>query len=225
MSQTFTDDPYEQSYVADTTLTNLENNDLALKSMFSGGAAPSNLVAFMPWGNTSSGDECLKRRNAANTAWLEILSGDINFKAWVYRNDTCEGWVIDATVTDRVLAVKGGANAYNVNGGNPAGTWTQPGHTLTAAEIPDHAHSGTVDSDGNHTHNVKTWVIGGAIDDVIQQIDDGNASDAAPAAAESAGAHTHTFTTDTDGGGDGSHNHGVTYRPAAAVGTLQYPDL
>jgi len=217
MSQAFTDDLYEQSYAADTTLTNMENNFAALKSSFSGNAAPSNPVAFMLWGDTSSGDECLKRRNDANDAWLAVLCGDASQKMYVYRNDTCEGWVIDATVTDRVLAVKGGSNAYNVNGGVNAGTWTQPGHTLTASEIPDHSHSGTTDSDA-HTHN---FDVGSSGSFAIAATGTGVIT----SATTDSYAHTHTFTTDTDGGGDGSHNHGDTYRPAAAVGTLQYPDL
>jgi len=226
MSQTFTDDLYSQSTVADTTLTNMENNFAALKSLFSGSAAPSNLVGFMPWGDTTADHEILKRRNEANDAWLAVLSGDAGFKVWVYRNDTCEGWVIDSAITDRVLAVKGGSNAYNVNGGVNAGTWTQPGHTLTASEIPDHAHSGTVNSDGAHTHDVRTYPYqesGG--NGVSLQADSSGTFTDISGAALSGGAHTHTFTTDTDGGGDGSHNHGDTYRPAAAVGTLQYPDL
>jgi len=136
MSQTFTDDPYEQSYVADTSLVNYENNDLALKSMFSGAAAPSNLVAFMPWGDTAKG---LKRRNNDNTAWLVILSGDANQKMYVYRNDTCEGWVIDSAITDRVLAIKGGTEEYNINGGNTS-SWANWDHTLTIAEMPVHNH-------------------------------------------------------------------------------------
>ena len=139
MSQTFTDDLYEQSYVADTTLTNMENNMAALKSSFSGGAAPSNPVAFMPWGDTTSGHEILKRRNDANDAWLAILCGDASQKMWIYRNDTCEGWVIDSAVTDRVIALKGGTDEYNINGGNTS-AWTNWGHALTAAELPAHTH-------------------------------------------------------------------------------------
>jgi len=223
MSQDWNTDVYDKdARTADVIMQDVEKMLDTLQSSFSGGSAPSNIVAFMPWGDTAKG---LKRRNIGNTAWLAILHGDANQKMWVYRNDTCEGWVIDATVTDRVLAVKGGSNAYNVNGGVAAGTWTQPGHTLAATEIPDHAHSGTVDSDGAHTHDVNTFIIGGAEDNQVQQIDDGTDSTDAAAAALSAGAHTHSFTTDTDGGGDLSHNHGTTYRPAAAVGTLQYPDL
>lgn len=218
MSQTFTDDLYEQSYVADTTQTNMENNFAALKSSFSGGAAPSNPVGFMLWGDTSAGDECLKRRNDANDAWLAILCGDASQKMWIYRNDTCEGWIVDATVTDRVLAIKGGSDAYNVNGGVNAGTWTQPGHTLVTSEMPDHDHSFV--ADGAHGHNVTIYSSGNGANTVSKGLDGGAL--VASGAAVAVGNHDHSFVGT---GGDGSHNHGSTHRPAAAVGTLQYPDL
>lgn len=65
-------------------------------------------------------------------------------KMWFYQNTAPFGWVIDATPSDAVLAVKGGSNAYNVNGGVQAGTWSQPTHTHTG---PLHSHSGP-----SHTH-------------------------------------------------------------------------
>ena len=224
MSQTFTDDLYEQSYVADTTLTNMENNMAALKSSFSGSAAPSNPVGFMPWGDTTADHEIFKRRNDANDAWLAILCGDASQKMWIYRNDTCEGWIIDATVTDRVIALKGGSNAYNVNGGVNAGTWTQPGHTLTESESPAHNHTSENDTHG-HT-------FGGAIPKYLTTgVDGKSGSNLTGGGGFSAGAtnvtivnDAHNHTINSTGGG-GSHNHGDTHRPAAAVGTLQYPDL
>jgi hypothetical protein len=36
---------------------------------------------------------------------------------WVYRNTAMTGWAVKADVTDVVLAVKGGSESYNVNGG------------------------------------------------------------------------------------------------------------
>jgi len=68
-------------------------------------------------------------------------------KVWFYQNVAPTGWTIDVTAADSVLAVKGGSNAYNINGGNQAGTWTQPSHihatadhTLTIPEMPAHTH-------------------------------------------------------------------------------------
>jgi len=50
------------------------------------------------------------------------------------------GWT-GAAHEDGLLAVKGGSNAYNVAGGNTAGTWTAPTHALTEAEMAAHDHT------------------------------------------------------------------------------------
>ena len=98
---------------------------------------------------------------------MSLAGGGVLFiagaKIWIYENDATKwpGWSIAATTADTILAVKGGANAYNVAGGTIAGTWTQPthvhagvdhvhyggphthatiAHTLTEAEMPYHAH-------------------------------------------------------------------------------------
>lgn len=70
MSQDYLDNLYEQSIVADTTLQNMEKNFAALKSSFSGAAAPSNLIAGMWWFDTTS--NILKLRNEANNAWQSV---------------------------------------------------------------------------------------------------------------------------------------------------------
>lgn len=68
-------------------------------------------------------------------------------KLWIYENSAPTGWTILTSCADGLLAVKGGTNAYNVTGGNQAGTWTQPTHThtlgntaLTESQIPSHYH-------------------------------------------------------------------------------------
>ncbi len=73
-------------------------------------------------------------------------------KAWFYLNVAPTGWTIDATPADALLAVKGGSQAYNANGGTQAGTWTQPNHTHTG---PSHTHTGP-----SHTHST-TIAAGG----------------------------------------------------------------
>lgn len=70
MSQTYTDDCFASGHVAQTDMQNIENNFAALKSTFSGGSAPSNLVAGMWWYDTSA--NILKLRNEANDAWQSI---------------------------------------------------------------------------------------------------------------------------------------------------------
>jgi hypothetical protein len=59
-------------------------------------------------------------------------------KAWLYENTAPTGWTYQS-LTDRVLAVKGGSGLYNANGGTTAGeTW---------ANLKAHTHSTP-----NHTH-------------------------------------------------------------------------
>ena len=120
MAQTYTTNCFIAAGVAQTDMQNIETNFAAVKSGFSGTASPSDVVGGMTWHDSTA----RKIRNYASTAWLISLLGDASQKMWVYRNNTCEGWLIDATVIDRVIALKGGSNAYNVNGGNIAGTFT-----------------------------------------------------------------------------------------------------
>ena len=121
-------------------------------------------------------------------------------KMYFYQNTAPEGWTIDAACADALLAVKGGAQAFNVDGGNQAGTWTQPGHTLTEAELPSHSHSKDIISfDG--AGGCTGWYSVGAL----------------------AGSCFGSASTDTTGSGD-SHNHGTTYRPLAQVGIIATKD-
>jgi len=124
-----------------------------------------------------------------------FLTGASGTKAWFYQNTAPSGWTLDSTPADALLAVKGGSQAYNVSGGNQAGTWTQPDHTLTVDEMPSHTHgqkdacagSGNVCSGD---YNISAY-YGGEI----------------------------TVFTESVGGGQ-AHNHGSTYRPLAQVGII-----
>jgi len=86
-----------------------------------------------------------------NTGWSKVGGAgfESGVKMYFYMNAAPTGWVIDATVSDALIGVKGGTSHYNIAGGNVAGTWTQPTHThtgttadhvLTIAEIPSHYH-------------------------------------------------------------------------------------
>ena len=86
----------------------------------------------------------------------------------MYLNAAPPGWKVLATGADTVLGVAGGSQAYNVNGGNPGGTWTQPDHILTIDEIPAHTHSivggetGTyIEAGGNQSGSTVTGSAGG----------------------------------------------------------------
>lgn len=128
-------------------------------------------------------------------------------KMWFWQNVAPEGWTIDATAADTILAVKGGVQAYNANGGTKFGTWTQPdhnhataGHTLTVDEIPSHYHEVT-----------------------------GNVGTLSSTKIESACADTNPQTHQTSAvGGGQAHDHGNvaggatanTWRPLASVGII-----
>jgi hypothetical protein len=148
-------------------------------------------------------------------------------KIFTLENTAPIGWEIISGCTDGLLAVKGGANAYNVSGGTKlAGTWTQPnhvhaggahthataGHTLTTAQIP------------SHTHGFSASLVAS-----------GGGSYAGTGAASNHG--TNNTTTGTSGTNDTAHDHGntgsagdggntgngataITWRPVANVGIL-----
>jgi hypothetical protein len=200
MSQSWTDNTYQSDHVSGTDLQNMENNFGCLKTMFSGSSAPSGTVAGMPWYDTNK--NLLKIRNNANDAWYGAFQwepaggGEPTTLFWIYSNSAIEGWVIDSSLTDRVLALKGGSQAYNVNGGNVGGTWQLPDHTLTTAEIPPHSHSIAIG------WAYSAWVYLSGVHVLLGGV----------------------VLTGATGGG-GAHNHGNTWRPYAAVGTLQYLDF
>ncbi len=126
-------------------------------------------------------------------------------KMWFYANSAPTGWVIDSSVTDALIALKGGT-AYATGGAPGVGdTWTQPSHThttpnhtLTTGEMPAHTHS--------------------------QQ---GEFLVRANGANFGVRTQSGSYSTGSTGGG-GAHNHGATgssatantWRPVAAVGLL-----
>ncbi|MGA2823648.1 MAG: hypothetical protein ABSE72_08995 [Bacteroidales bacterium] len=142
------------------------------------------------------------------------MVADGSHKIWVYRNTAPEGWAIDSSVTDVVLALKGGSQAYNANGGTQVGTWQQAGHSLSIAELAIHSHPGDphghtfyVDEGGGTVGGTSSIPMGGQ-----------NAANTDNGSTDSGGTGSSTGST----GSGAAHDHGNTWRPAAAVGTLQY---
>lgn len=89
---------------------------------------------------TGAGSVC-----AGNDARLNQTGMNV----WFYANVAPTGWTLLTGVSDAVLSVKGGSVAYNVAGGQQAGTWTQPNH------LHDLAHSHTQNA---HNHQVYDYI-------------------------------------------------------------------
>jgi hypothetical protein len=201
MSQIYTINCFDANNAVQSDMQAIENNFETLRTLFSGTGSPANPIAGMPWAHPG-GVNGLRMRDVANAAWLAVLVGDADYKVWLYRNDAAPGMQIDTTVSDRVLAIKGGTQAYNVSGGTGAGSWTITGLSNDTQGAHQHTGGGTTS-----TYSALTQYASAI----------GNGANAH--------AHTYSFTTSSNG----SHLHTITHagtsRPAAAVGTLQKPVL
>ena len=147
----------------------------------------SNILTKADFGN-SAGTVCQGNDDRLNSPGM---------RTWFGQNTAPSGWTIDATAADGLIAVKGGAQAYNVAGGGRAGTWTQPDHALIENEMPIHSHliAGATGDPYGHYYN---GYMGGTI-----------VSEGAPSG---------------NTGGGLAHNHGITYRPLANVGIVAIKD-
>jgi len=232
MSQTYTVNSYQADHSGQSDLQNMENNFESIRSSFSGATAPANLVAGHLWFDTSK--LILKVRNNANSAWLGVMYGSTAYKVWVYANSAGDGWVLDSSLTDRVIAIKGGSQAYNTNGGAAAGSWTIAAHTHShthSFSSGSHVHqwydSTGVNSTTDNTYNSSGTSIsisntnkqyGKGIEIFTGDIDGGTCL--------SPDSYTSAVTTSGTTGSDATAGGGITtFRPAAAVGTLQYPNV
>ncbi len=215
MVQSFASDLFAMTNDAEVDMGNVENAINSLKSSFSGSTAPPAEQGQL-WYDTN---RALLRHRGAVSNWRGVIAGSVAFKIWVYANATEEGFTEDALLFDCVLSLKGGAQAYNVDGGDgiKRGTWTQPSHTLLDAEIPKHTHP--IPSGGPHEHEV--YVGGGGSGGIA--LLKGPADDEVWTVAYTKSDGGHTHTTSEQATGDGSHQHGTTYRPQAAVGIMIYP--
>jgi len=118
--------------------------------------------------------------------WVSVSDIPAGTKMYFYQNTAPVGWTIDNAITDGLLAIKGGAAAYNANGGTAQGTWSPTGHTHTG---PSHTHTGPSHTHtmGNHTHTGPSHTHTG------------------PSHTHSVSAHTHTMGNHTHTGP--SHTH------------------
>lgn len=202
-------------------------------------------------------DETKRNMQLRNdTTWHALMSGSAAHKMWIYRNDAEIGWVVDSSVSDSVISIKGGN--YGGTGGVASGNWTGLNHYHSG---PSHAHTGPNHrhSGGNHTHtsaahkhlnpfgddgNAFHWKAsppgGSASDSVVTRYvnPDGQltmavnyyyTNNTTPGNTGSGGAvwtaYGGTGATGTGGTGNTGTRVQSSWRPAAAVGTLQNLDV
>ena len=210
----FVKDSYDyDDFSIATNFENLEENCKELRKNEAGTSAPGDPDTGQLWYYNGSSYAGLRTRNYSS-AWIKVLCGDASQKMWVYRNNSCEGWRIDTSVTDRVLALKGGSNAYDVNGGTNAGTWTRGSHVHQI-----YSSGGYSSADSMYNSSGSAVVLTNA---AMYESKDNN-----PNVKQfiSLGSITTGNVTALDDAYTKSTTLTNTYRPAAAVGTLQYPDL
>jgi hypothetical protein len=137
----------------------------------------------------------LKVRDDDDSGWWGLMHGDSNQKIPVYRNAAMDGWVVDSSSATDRVLAIKGGSTYTTGGDN-AGTWTQPDHFHG---LPDDYHGGW-----NGTLDGQYMNAGGASYRVLYW----------------SSAPSFDIPDNSDGGATAN-----TYRPAAAVFTLQYLDL
>lgn len=225
MSQDWFVDVYQSdTKSAHDIMTQIELMLETLKSSFAGAAYAPDPMGGMPCHRPLG----RRIRNYPNTAWLSSLMGDVNQRMWVYRNDTCEGWLIDATIADVVLGVRGGTLAYNVNGGNLAGSWTISGVTVDphTHNVSNHVHqwydrTGSGDDRTFNAGGGATALAGGGKQGLEISVNTGDTT---------SGIDMDCYTSPSGAQTSSTQNTNTTsssaiWRPRAAVGTVQYPDL
>ena len=173
-----------------------------------------------------------------NVEWVHLTSFGAGTRVWFHQDTAPIGWSIVAGLGDRLLAVKGGSQAYNIAGGGAGGTWIQPNHLhttgnhkLTILEMPSHNHTPGTTSAGAHEHTLLTgtgqWTEGDPTG--IESDTNVHRTSNKSGFVQSGGAHTHPVTSQ---GGGATHNHGSTgnnatastYRQSANVGIVAEKD-
>lgn len=148
----------------------------------------------------------LNLMNPTNT-----LTAPAGTKMVFYQAAPPTGWTIDTDPADHLLAVAGGAQAYNAAGGTKAGTWTQPNHVHT---MDTHVHTmGThIHGQTAHLHSTGDHILTEAeMPSHTHQESLGTATTSNPASTPLKGKTVGAdVMTTTSAGSDTAHNHGNT---------------
>jgi len=146
----------------------------------------------------------------------KFMTGNSSTIIWMYMNAAPPGWKVLATGADTVLGVSGGTEDYNVNGGTAAGTWTQEGHALTAAELALHKHLVVRDIGGDSAlTDARPLATSRSTSSFGDYTFQGRDTTAEPNIALS--------SSGVGLAGD-AHSHGATWRPSASIGKLYQLD-
>jgi hypothetical protein len=191
----------EKDHYMDIAGTDADHGEHKWVTLREQGAAPSNVAnkGFLYTKDVSGATELFYEDDdgteiqLTNGGSINLPSDVVTFPAgtkMVFYQDTAPtGWTIQNTLDDKLLFITKGSAAGGQTGGgaHSTGTWTQPSHTLTEAEIPSHRHA-LMNSTNTH-------------DEMY----------GAGQAGDNAGSTQYSGYT----GGGGAHSHGTTWRPAA----------
>jgi len=133
MAQDYVDNVYDSTFEVQTTMANVEKNFAALKSSFSGAAAPSNPIAGMWWFDTAA--NILKLRNEANNAWQSVWDFANNKPVIANLSNEITNAMCAAALKDPAAATAGlrtlGTGATQAAAGNQA----PPDGSVTGAKL------------------------------------------------------------------------------------------
>lgn len=118
-----------------------------------------------------------------------------NTTMWFWQSSAPLGWTVVPNSGDKVLAtILPGGASYKYNAFGYQGTWQQADHYLTIDEMPAHTHDIATGHSGTTGLALFRSKVG-----------------------------TPVLQTESEGG-NGPHNHGLLWRPSAAVGILCVKD-
>ena len=167
------------------------------------------------------------------TTTVGMMTGDASQKMWVYRNSAMTGWLIDSSVSDKVIALKGASGSTYETAGATAGSWTISGlsngshtHSVTGAHVHQW-HGRSADTSDAYSFNSG----GGSTNLVRSSFARGQIQLQMPATSSADYGLLGSFYTSSSGGSSttgsttSSASQNGSWRTAAAVGTMQYLDL
>ena len=110
-----------------------------------------------------------------------------------YRKFDQPGGTSWTQIKDRFLIGAGGSYALGSTGGSAT-------HTMSAAEMPAHSHSGSITAVGNHNHTIHD-AGGTSIYNILEYLGNEKIYTTVTVSFGTAGAHTHSVSIGSNGSG------------------------